>query len=135
MLIRRRARLLPLILPIILSFLAESARAERGCLEDPAVSGRTCSAEKCIELQADVNQICKNPAPRSCAKITGCRALRQERQHWLDCYVARTKINATCWSGGDLGHQERAASAIKHVYLCENEMAKPEPVGCGDPCP
>ncbi|MFL6197582.1 MAG: hypothetical protein ACJ76J_00250 [Thermoanaerobaculia bacterium] len=94
-----------------------------------------CPLAECIALQANVVQICKNPAPVSCEGLTGCNVLRREKQHWLDCYTARTIINMRCFSGGNLGHQERAAEAIRHVGVCEAMMREPEPVGCGDPCP
>jgi hypothetical protein len=94
-----------------------------------------CPLAECLTLQASVNQICKNPPPVSCERLSGCNVLKREKQHWLDCYTARTIINERCWSGGDLGHQERQAEAIRHVGVCEARMRLPDPIGCGDPCP
>ena len=95
----------------------------------------TCPLAECIALQADVVLICKTPAPVSCESLSGCNVLRREKQHWLGCYTARTIINQRCFGGGNLGHQERAAEAIRHVGVCEARMRLPEPIGCGDPCP
>lgn len=94
-----------------------------------------CPLAECIALQANVNQICKNPAPVSCERLSGCNVLRREKQHWLNCYTARTIINMRCWDGGDWDHQDRAAEAIRHVGVCEARMRLPDPIGCGDPCP
>jgi hypothetical protein len=117
------------------ALLASPAHAQRGCSEDPLITGRTCTEIECIGLQANVNNVCKNPPPVSCNSLAGCNVLRRERQHWLDCYTARNIINARCWSGGDLGHQQAAAQAIQNVGTCDARIALPDPVGCGDPCP
>jgi hypothetical protein len=111
---------------------AADARADRAC--DAINPLLQCPVAECITLQANVNSICKNPAPLACRNVSGCFALRQERQHWLDCYTARTIINERCWNGGDLGHQEQAANAITQVGTCDQMIALPKPEGCADPC-
>ncbi|HTG33744.1 MAG TPA: hypothetical protein VLB76_12520 [Thermoanaerobaculia bacterium] len=111
---------------------AGEAWADRAC--DAANPLLRCPVLECIALLADVNSICKTPAPQACRNVSGCFALRQERQHWLDCYTARTIMNDRCWGGGDPGHQERAADAIKQVGACDRLIAMPEPQGCADPC-
>lgn len=112
---------------------AQAAQAQRAC--DAANPLLQCPVSVCIALQANVNSICKMPAPVSCNSLSGCNVLRRERQHWLDCYTARTIINNTCWGGGDLGHQEAEANAITQVGICTARIALPDPVGCADPCP
>jgi hypothetical protein len=112
---------------------AGAANAERGC--DAANPLMLCPLAECIALQANVNSICKNPAPVSCGGLEGCNVLRREKQHWLDCYTARNIINARCWAGGDLGHQQAAAQAIQNVGICDARIALPDPIGCADPCP
>ena len=112
---------------------ARPAAAQRAC--DPANPLMLCDVSVCIALQANVNSICKSPAPVSCNSLSGCNVLQRERQHWLDCYTARTIINNTCWGGGDLGHQEAEANAITQVGICSSRIALPQPVGCADPCP
>jgi hypothetical protein len=135
----RAWRALPASLPALAAVLvlllggAHPAEAQRAC--DAANPLMLCDVTVCIALQANVNSICKNPAPVSCADLSGCNVLKRERQHWLDCYTARTIINNTCWGGGDLGHQEAEASAITQVGVCSNMIALPQPVGCADPCP
>lgn len=94
-----------------------------------------CPLAECLTLQGTVNQICKNPAPVSCENLEGCNVLRREKQHWLDCYTARTIINERCWSGGNWEHQWNQSEAIRHVGVCEARMRLPDPIGCGDPCP
>lgn len=117
-----------------LLFLAKDARAERACEADPLITGRACPVEMCIALQDQVTRRCKAPAPYACKNVSGCEALLRERQHWLDCYIARTTINMKCWNGGDLGHQQGAATAIEHVGKCDERIALPRPEGCGNSC-
>ena len=112
---------------------AGGASAQRGC--DAANPLMLCPLAECIALQANVNAICKTPPPVSCSGLAGCNVLRRERQHWLDCYIARNIINARCWAGGDLGHQQAAAQAIQNVGVCDARIALPDPIGCADPCP
>ncbi len=124
-----------LILFAVLAVGVVPAFAERGCLGDPASTGRTCPVEECVALQNDVNSICKNPPPLPCRKAEGCNQLRREKNHWIDCAAARARINMRCWSGGDLGHQHELEKAWNHVSECETLIALPQPTGCADPCP
>ncbi|MES1242911.1 MAG: hypothetical protein ABUT39_14950 [Acidobacteriota bacterium] len=94
-----------------------------------------CPLNVCIALQADVVLSCKTPAPMSCAGITGCSLLQAEKTKWLACYAARSRINVTCFGGGNLGHQQAAAQAIQNVATCDVRIKLPRPVGCADPCP
>ena len=94
-----------------------------------------CPLAECLLLQGNVNQICKNPAPVSCEGLSGCNVLRREKQHWLDCYIARSSINKRCFSDTDWDHQWAQSEAIRHVGVCEARMRLPDPIGCGDPCP
>jgi len=114
---------------------AGEARADRACELDPTVTGRTCSVATCLTLQANVNSACKGPAPVSCNSLSGCNVLKREKSRWLQCYIARTTINTSCWAGGDAGHQQAASQAIQNVGTCDAKIALPEPVGCADPCP
>jgi len=130
----RISRFSPAAIAVLAAFLfAGDAQAQRGCF--PGNPLMQCPVEECIELQASVNLICKTPPPVSCSGLAGCNVLRREKQHWLDCYIARNIINARCWGGGDLGHQQAAAQAIQNVGVCESMIALPQPVGCADPCP
>jgi hypothetical protein len=124
-----------LLLALLLAAAALPASADRGCLGDPLLTGRTCSEVECVALQANVNSACKNPAPRSCNSISGCGALRFEKGRWLACANARDIINARCWGGGDPGHQQASAQAWQNVGNCTIRMRLPEPIGCADPCP
>lgn len=123
--------LLPVVLLLVLA-VAPRAGAERACREDNPLM--KCPVEVCIALQDDVNRICK-PKPKACQNTTGCFNLRQTRQRFLDCYAARSRINVTCWDGGDPRHQAEQIEAIEQVYVCEARMRLPEPIGCADPCP
>lgn len=113
---------------------ASSARAERACELPAEISGRTCSVATCIALQDNVNALCK-PKPAQCKPGEGCFNLRTKRQKFLNCYVARSTINVTCWNGGDATHQGEAAYSIEQVGNCDAIIALPEPLGCADPCP
>ncbi|QRK10006.1 hypothetical protein JQX13_07865 [Archangium violaceum] len=133
--IHRSSRLSPALFAVLASILgATEARADRACEADPLVTGRTCDVAQCITLQASVNAACKSPPPNSCARLTGCSALKQERAKWLQCYIARTTINTVCWGGGDAGHQQAAAQAIQNVGTCDSRISLPEPTGCGKGC-
>jgi hypothetical protein len=108
----------------------------RGCLEDPAISGRTCDEAVCVALQADVNLKCKTPAPLACRNVFGCAQRTAMRQRWVDCRDARVTINTTCWGGGDAGHIQAVTQANISITKCDTEIAKPTTQGgCTDPCP
>lgn len=94
-----------------------------------------CPLSVCVTLQADVTLSCKTPPPVSCAGLSGCGVLQAEKTKWLACYAARSRINVTCFGGGDLGHQQAAAQAIMNVSTCDARIRLPQPVGCADPCP
>lgn len=131
-----RARHAPTaLLALACMLVAGDARADRACEAPASTTGRTCDVAQCLALQATVNAACKTPAPNSCARISGCAALRQERSRWLQCYIARSTINSVCWSGGDAGHQQAAAQAAQNLGTCDARIALPEPVGCASPCP
>lgn len=131
-LLRNAKVLLPSVVLLLVLAAAPRAGAERACREDNPLM--KCPVEVCTALQDDVNRICK-PKPKRCSNITGCFNLRQTRQRFLDCYAARSRINVTCWDGGDPRHQAEQVDAIEQVYVCEARMRLPEPIGCADPCP
>jgi len=87
------------------------------------------SAAACGDYLSGVQQ------PKSCNGISGCAALKAMRQQWANCRDARNNINNTCFSGGNPGHQQAAASAALNVSNCDARIALPEPIGCEDPCP
>lgn len=129
----RISRLFPvaLLLGVGLLFAGE---AEAQCaVTNPML---TCSVAECVALQSQVHapDSCGPPAPLSCANVTGCFNLRAMRQRWLNCYIARSRINVRCFGGGDLGHQIAASMAIGNVNTCDSIIALPEPRGCADPC-
>ena len=82
---------------------ADATLAERACSETNPLM--MCPVEECIALQASVNSICKNPAPVSCNRLSGCERLKREKQHWTRCALARDLINGRCWGGGDPGQE------------------------------
>lgn len=94
-----------------------------------------CPLSVCLTLQADVTLQCKTPPPTSCAGIVGCSALQAMKTRWLACGAARSRINVTCFGGGDLGHQTALAQVYTNVGTCEARIALPRPTGCTDPCP
>lgn len=112
-----------------------AGKAEAQCVEGNPLM--TCPVAECIALQALVHapNSCGPPAPLACRNVTGCFNLRAMRQQWLTCYIARNRINARCFGGGDIGHQMAAAQAIQNVSACDAIIALPEPEGCADPCP
>jgi hypothetical protein len=111
------------------------AQAQRRCELPAELTGRTCPVEVCIALQDAVDLACKSPAPTSCKNISGCSALLAMRARWESCRDARVTINATCWGGGDGGHQQAITQANINIANCDARIALPEPVGCADPCP
>jgi hypothetical protein len=135
MLVRRRHLLFLSAMALSVAWLSASpARADRACSMPPALTGRTCTEAVCITLQAEVD-LWKAAPKVSCNRLAGCGILRAEKAKWLNLYIARNKINAICWGGGDAGHQQAAAQAIEQVGICEARIALPEPIGCSDPCP
>jgi hypothetical protein len=130
----RIPRLFPVALVLVVGLLF-AGKAEAQCVEGNPLM--TCPVAECIALQAQVHApgSCGPPAPFACRNVTGCFTLRAMRQQWLNCYVARSRINVRCFGGGDIGHQTKAAEAIQHVYACDAIIALPEPEGCADPCP
>lgn len=116
----------------------DDAQAQQGCVAGNPLM--MCPVEECIALQANVHgpNACGDPvsgnSPVACRNIAGCFNLRQTRQRWLNCYTARNIINARCWNGGDLGHQQQAAQAIQNVAACDLKIKLPEPEGCADFC-
>ncbi|HEY2943286.1 MAG TPA: hypothetical protein VGN09_12705 [Vicinamibacteria bacterium] len=115
--------------------LARDASAERRCEEPAELTGRTCSVEECILLSDAVHAPDACGGASSCETMTGCSALQQMRQRWLNCYTRRITVNARCWSDFDLDHQWQAAEAIRHEGICAARMRLPQPEGCADPCP
>lgn len=114
--------------------------AERVCEQDPSLTGRICSVAECIALQDAVKSASAcggngNPPPRSCENVEGCEEKLRQRQRWQNCYTARKTINEVCFGGGDKGHQIQLQQVLISIQKCDAEIAKPRPVGCGDPCP
>lgn len=93
-----------------------------------------CPLATCLTLQADVTLQCKTPPPTSCSGIVGCSLLRAMKSRWLACGAARSRINAVCFGGGDLGHQTALSQVWTNVATCDARMALPRPTGCTDPC-
>jgi len=115
--------------------LARDASAERRCSEPPELTGRTCSEAECILLSDEVHAPDACGGASSCETMTGCSALQQMRQRWLQCYIRRITVNKRCWSDFDLDHQWQAAEAIRHEGICAARTRLPQPEGCADPCP
>lgn len=125
---------------LILILFPAGMYAERACEQDPALTGRTCSVAECIALQDAVKSASAcggngNPPPLSCRNVEGCEEKLRQRQRWQNCYTARKTINEVCFSGGDKGHQIQQEQALINIRKCDDEIAKPRPIGCGDPCP
>lgn len=121
------------MLAVLSLFWVVAVEAERPCLQDPAITGRTCPAEECVALQVVVDSDCKQPAPLKCTnkEIEGdCAAYVVMRQKWLDCYLARTIMNERCWGGGDFNHQEKAATALVKIKECNDKILEECPGAC-----
>jgi len=54
-----------------------------------------------------------------------------------NCRRPATSGRSPCKPGGNFGydHQWQAAEAIRHVDVCYQRVALPEPEGRADPCP
>lgn len=89
-----------------------------------------CSPGQHLALQAAVNQYCHGTA--SCRAYpqrgASCSALSQLRDTWLNCALARSTINNTCFKGGNVGHRQAEIDAYNAVATCECRLASN---GCG----
>lgn len=81
-----------------------------------------CSEDEQKRLQADVNDKCKTNAPGRCLTTDNLADLQTKMDGNRLCYLARTKINNTCFRGGDLGHRVAAIAARASLTRCEDLM-------------
>lgn len=119
---------------LILALTASNASAERVCERPRSETGRTCTIETCVVLQAVVTNRCKNAnEPTDCRELLAndCDGFRRARGEWQTCQAARININNTCWNGGDKDHRDRVALDQEEINVCSLRLA----VECGEPCP
>lgn len=76
-----------------------------------------CTPEQHRSLQNDVDTFCKTA--KSCKKSDSLETLQQKTEIFRNCALARTKINKTCFRGGDRGHQQAEENAYKAQANCE----------------
>ena len=69
-------------------------------------------------LQNQVKQNCKN-GKQSCLITDSCPILEETMQTLNACIAARTKINMTCFKGGDAGHKEQILHKINGLVKCQ----------------
>jgi transglutaminase-like putative cysteine protease len=81
-----------------------------------------CSPAQHALLQGAVDSLCHSVP--GCTGITDCVTLAANRQANLACALARTKVNTTCFRGGNIGHREGEINAYKAVFNCECRMLK-----------
>jgi hypothetical protein len=98
-----------------------------------------CSELLRQQLQNKVKQNCKS-GKQSCLITDDCPALEATMQTLNACIAARTKINMTCFKGGDAGHQEQIVHKINGLVKCQGYYfskcnKKPQPAPVRHPSP
>ncbi|MBB2158369.1 hypothetical protein HLH33_19095 [Gluconacetobacter diazotrophicus] len=81
-----------------------------------------CTESQQQQLQADVNDTCKTNAPGRCLAADSPATLQSKADGNRLCYLARAKINRTCFRGGDLGHRIAEIGARAALTRCEDLM-------------
>ncbi len=99
-----------------------------------ATSGRICDEATCLTMQAAINLLCKQPAPYSCNKISGCTALQAMRTRWQKCLDSRLLFHAACFPIPNAGHATIMQQERDSIAQCTARIALPPPVGCADGC-
>jgi hypothetical protein len=84
-----------------------------------------CSWAQYMPLRDAVDAYCHGapscrPYPIRGADCTGLRAAKDRN---VNCALARTTLNTTCFRGGDQVHWNEEVIAWERVYLCECRMA------------
>jgi RHS repeat-associated protein len=77
-----------------------------------------CNPTQKTALQATVNLACKQSGKMACNPTQDVPTLKANMAKNLACAAAREAINATCFKGGDTGHQQAAANALKAASIC-----------------
>lgn len=78
-----------------------------------------CSEDQQKRLQDDVNDKCKINSPGRCVRSDNTAVLQSKMEGNRLCFLARTKINTTCFRGGDLGHRIATLAARNSLTRCE----------------
>ncbi|MFP2912354.1 transglutaminase domain-containing protein, partial [Pyxidicoccus sp. 3LFB2] len=89
-----------------------------------------CTWAQQIELQAAVNAACHPETSCKTFPIRGasCVQLREIRERNIECGLARSAINNTCFRGGNKVHYDKELEAYTRVHTCECRMLTN---GCG----
>ncbi len=77
----------------------------------------------CEQLKKDVQDAKKNIrsfSPAKCMQGMSRWMLRQRKEAWIAEAIARSKLNETCFNGGDPTHQEELAKAWSNAGNCGN---------------
>jgi type VI secretion system secreted protein VgrG len=89
-------------------------------LSQPGPNTGRCSRAYHGILQADVAAAkAQVGLLGKCKDQDCCWVLKVKAAAWLSLAVARSKINTTCFNGGDAGHQQAAADAWQNLGNCE----------------
>lgn len=81
-----------------------------------------CGESEHRRLQDDVDKHC-GPQSR-CRKNDPIELLSQKRELNRQCGLARTRINATCFLGGNAGHRQAADGAFRAQARCEKYISE-----------
>ncbi len=89
-----------------------------------------CTYAQQIALQAAVNLACHPETTCKPFPVRGapCAQLLQIRERNIECGLARSAINNTCFRGGNKVHYDKELEAYSRVFMCECRMATN---GCG----
>lgn len=104
-----------------------------------SVPDSDCTESLRQQLQNKVKQNCKS-GKQSCSITDDCPELEATMHTLNACIAARTKINMTCFKGGDAGHQEQILHKINGLVKCQGYYfgkcrQKPQPAPVLRPSP
>jgi len=77
-----------------------------------------CSPAERAALQGAVNLLCKKSGKTSCNSTQNCATLKANLAKNSACAAARQAINSRCCGGGDPGHRQAEANALRAAAKC-----------------
>lgn len=82
-----------------------------------------CTPSRRIALQNEVNTNCKGQRSKCLVEDT-CPILTDKMTRINKCIQARTKINTTCFKGGDIGHNQAITQSLNSLIRCQAYAAQ-----------
>ena len=88
---------------------------------DSMVPPGDCTIGQHLALQAEVDEFCHGTP--SCRRFVQCSTIEYVSNLWLQCALARSTINNTCFRGGNVGHRIAENQAYANLAECQCRMA------------